>query len=187
MKKNLFIAAIIFITMMGCVKTNLDEIITNTKNNTAPDYSLGFENAVTEKSCFVQSLNLQPGANAAAAYSVKGTTLQLRVGHTEPLPGLPSILFVTMEFPSFTKAEDIAGFYKFPEANQAVVFKMTQITGSDTLRRMLPDSGRVEIKYHTATKTLNGKFENIFFRQTLAGQSFMDKLSGKFKHVALEK
>lgn len=72
------------------------------------------------------------------------------------------------------------------QANQNISLQLTHITGGDTTRRSLPDSGRLEIKYDTITKTLNGEFKDIHFRQYSAGKYFTDRLSGKFKHVSLE-
>jgi hypothetical protein len=186
MKKVIIAAATLFF-MTGCIKSNIDEIITGTKNNTAPDYWLKFENAANGHSNYISSLNLQPGGKASAVYSIKVSSLQLRVGHTEQLPGLPAILYTTVDFPSFTKPEDIVGIYEFPGANNTISLQMIEITGIDTIKRILPDSGRLVINYDLATKTLNGTFENIFFRQYLTGQYAMDKLSGKFKHISLEK
>lgn len=187
MKKVIIAAVATLFFMTGCIKSNLNEIITGTKNNTAPDYWLKFENAANGRSNFISSLNLQAGGKASAAYSIKVSSLQLRIGHTEQLPALPVILYTTVDFPYFTKPEDIVGTYEFPGANNRINLQMTEITGIDTIKRMLPDSGRLVINYDLATKTLNGNFENIFFRQYLAGQYAMDKLSGKFKHISLEK
>jgi hypothetical protein len=187
MKKVIIATAATMLFMAGCIKSNLNDIITGTKNNTAPDYWLKFENGGTGRSNFISSLNLQAGGKASAAYSIKVSSLQLRVGHTEQLPGIPSILYTTVDFPSFTKPADIAGTYEFPVANQKLNLQMIEITGTDTIKRAQPDSGRLEIKYDVATKTLNGRFNDILFRQFVAGQYVMDRLSGKFKHISLEK
>jgi len=185
MKKEMFFAIVMPLFMTGCIKTNVNEIIANTKSNTSPDYSLQFENAIKGRTNYTQSLNLDPGASAAA-YTIKASMLQLRVGHTEPTAGIPMVLYVRMNFPSFTKPESIAGTYKFPEANQNISLQLTEIIGGETTSRSLPDSGNVEIKFDATTKTLNGKFNDIQFRQSLAGRYFPDRLSGKFNHVSLE-
>jgi hypothetical protein len=187
MKKLIITAAATMLFMAGCIKSNLNDIITGTKNNTAPDYWLKFENSATGRSNFISSLNLQAGGKASAAYSIKVSSLQLRVGHTEQLPGIPTILYATVEFPSFTKPEDIAGDYEFPGANQILSLLMIEITGTDTIKRALPDSGRLEINYDRVTKTLNGKFDDIHFYQLVTGSYVKDRLSGKFKHISLEK
>jgi hypothetical protein len=187
MKKVIITAAVTMFIMVGCIKSNLNDIITGTKNNTAPDYWLKFENAANGRSNYINSLNLQAGAAASAAWSIKQSSLQLRVGHKEQLPGLPVILYTTVDFPHATKPENIVGTYEFPIANQRLTLQMIEITGSDTIRRAQPDSGMVEVQYDPATKTLNGKFVDILFRQPLAGQYIIDRLTGKFKHISLEK
>jgi hypothetical protein len=189
--KKIIIAACTICFFSGCVKTNLKEIIENTKKDTRPDYWLSFTHREKGRGYNQAALNLNDAGELAAGYSIKANTLKLRIGylHTRPVipPGYaPGNLYTIVYFPFASRPEDIVGEYPFPVANSTISFNMFYAVNGDTTRRVMPDYGTLEVQYDAATKTLYGKLRNITFRQPQLGNEVADKLIGRFHHIPFE-
>lgn len=189
--KKLFIAAVAATLFTGCIKPNLDEIIDNTNKDTRPDYTIKFTDRATATGYTQHSLNTSGAAEAEAHYSSKLNSIELKIGYNGPLPnplyyGRQGNLYTIITFPLSAKPEDIVGVYEFPAANSKLDLRFFYAANGDTIKRSLPDYGKLEVNYNAATKTLYGKADNICFFQRQYGNAATDELYIKFNHVALK-
>lgn len=183
--KKIIVPLLAAMLLAACSKTtNIDEIITNTNNNTAPDFSISFKNCKTGLGYLLgPSLNT-PGLATAASWQIKSSMVRLEIGK----PGIIQQqwfgnLWVVIDFPGAKTPEDITGTYDFPGANNKVEFTMYHVLNGDTLVRKTPDFGKLEINFDASTKTLNGKAIKFMYMQPSVNPFVGDQLDVKFKHV----
>lgn len=185
--KKVTLAALAVLLLAGCLKTNIPEIVDNTNNNKAPDYWLRFHNYDSGKLYYQTFFNIPGAGKVAGKYIVKNAAIQITIGNLEIIPAQwPEKLYAIIDFPRSGKPEDIVGIYDFPSPNNNISFKLYQAFAYDTLRRFLPDSGRLEIRYDTINKTISGEIKNFIYNNSAAEPDAVDVLNGKFTHFKLE-